>query len=196
MANAFTSFILGVLTVLVIIAGIYIFLDYTKSEKRIANYNADNNQSDTYIYDKSDKVLENAIDESIDQNLQADPNVVAVSKATINGKLCYPSNFLPKGEIVAKETKTNKLTTIDYGGEFSTYKIEVDPGEYVLRYQAHASGNEDFLSGYYTKCAINSSADICNADDGHELIKVNVSGGDVVNNVDLCDFYYTEEPEF
>jgi hypothetical protein len=196
MANATTSFILGVLTVLVIGGAIYIYRDFTKSETKVANYSANDTNADTYIYDKDDKVMENAIDESINNNLDSDS--VATQKGTINGTLCYPSDFIPKGELVAKNTATAEITKVTIDGTTNVYKIQVDPGTYNLRYQAHADNNNpnSFLSGYYTKCSINSDASVCNAADGHTLIPITVSGGDVKSDIKVCDFYYTDEPDF
>ena len=171
-------------------------MDFAKSKKTVANYNInDSGKGEAYIYDKGNKDLEEAIDKSITESLTED--FIPVSRGEISGTLCYPSDFLPKGEVVAKNTATNQLTTIEFNGQESGYKIQVDPGTYNLRYQAHASGNELYISGYYTKCGINGSFDVCEeASDGHKLIPVTVSAGEVVDGIKLCDFYYQEEPEF
>jgi hypothetical protein len=115
---------------------------------------------------------------------------------TITGKLCYPSDFLPQGEIVAKDTENGKLYTQNYAGSInggsSAYSFQLPVGTYNVRYQAHASGNNKslFISGYYTKCATNNSQDGCNAADGHALIKISVLPNQTIQGIDLCDFYY------
>ena len=48
---------------------------------------------------------------------------------TVSGKLCYPSSFLPPGEIVAKELDSGKTYTKTYEGTFNggglTYSFEL-----------------------------------------------------------------------
>ena len=119
-------------------------------------------------------------------------------KGTVSGKLCYPSDSLPSGEIVAKNIASAELTTQNYPGSFSgagsTYTMELSPGEYNLRYQAHASGNNPtlFSSGYHTECDGSAPCD----EKSHALIPVKVVRGEATENIDLCDFYYEIEPGF
>lgn len=193
MANSVTGFIFGVLTVIIVGAAIYLYIDFTKSETRVADYDA-GVSGNTYIYDEGDEAAKEAINESIGESLPDD--VVPTGNTFITGKLCFPSQFLPEGEIVAKNISTTEIISIDFDGTTSEYKIGVEPGTYYVRYQAHASGGEDYTSGYYTKCGIESTSEVCNADDGHELIPVEVSQGEIIGGIDLCDFYYQEEPEF
>lgn len=195
MANSTTGFILGVLTVIAIGVGIYLYMDFTKSETRVADYSADENDlgEDTYIYDKDDAIMEDAINDSIDENLNDD---VPAGNGFITGRLCYPSHFLPPGEIVAKNISTQQITEIDFDGTTSEYKIGVTPGTYNIRYQAHAFGNDEFSSGYYTKCGVEATVEACDAEGGHDLIPVEVSAGEIAGGVTLCDFYYEENPDF
>ena len=197
MANSVITYIFGILTVLVIAAGVYIYIDFTRSETTVANYRLGESRDDTYIYDKGDKVMENAIDQTIKDNLNAAPQAEK-AKATVEGVLCYPSNFLPPGEIVAKNTVTDETTMMEVDGQAANFKMYLDAGTYNLRYQAYAGGNlsDDYISGYYTKCAIESTAEVCEAEDGHDLIPITVFVGETKSDVRLCDFYYSEEPAF
>jgi hypothetical protein len=193
--NSITPFVMGILTVLVIISGVYFYMDFVRSKTTVANYSAKTTgKGEAYIYDKNNKDIEKAIDKSITENL--DKSYVPVGKSEISGTLCYPSSFLPKGEVVAKNTDTNQLTTVEFSGLEPNYTIQVEPGTYNLRYQAHASGDDKYTSGYYTKCGIDSNVDVCDAPDGHKLIPVPVSAGELVSDVKLCDFYYQTEPKF
>ncbi len=194
MANSAVSFVFGVLTVLVIGAAAYIYVDFTKSETKVANYSAKDVDGDTYIYDKGNDVMEKAIEDTISNNL--DEESIPTKNGVVSGMLCYPSSFLPEGEVVAKNTATDVVTSVAIDGTKSDYKIQLEPGTYNLRYQAHASGNDEFVSGYYTKCGIDSTADICDKNDAHDLIPITISAGEVVEEVRLCDFYYTDEPKF
>ena len=119
----------------------------------------------------------------------------------VSGKLCYPSSFLPPGEIVAKNLNTKEIYTQDYPGSFagggSTYTLDLPEGVYHLRYQAHASSDtpDVFVSGYYTKCAKTMHTNECTPDSGHVNIGVELKTNEKVENIDLCDFYYSPEQE-
>lgn len=119
----------------------------------------------------------------------------------VSGKLCYPSSFLPPGEVVAKNLDTDKTYAQDYPGSFagggSTYIFNLPEGVYHLRYQAHASSDtpDVFVSGYYTECAKTMHTNECTPDSGHININVDLKANEKVENVDLCDFYYSPEQE-
>lgn len=192
------SFVLGILTTLIMGAVTYLYIDFTNSEKTIANYSSGGSKGNgLYIYDKGDEVMRKAIDKVIKEDIESSPQPEK-AKATIKGMLCYPSDFLPSGEVIAKNTVTDETFTISVDGQAVNYQIQVEPGSYNLRYQAHASGNnpEAYISGYYTKCAMESNVDVCEAEDGHDLIPVTVFAGETETDIKLCDFYYSEEPNF
>ncbi len=124
------------------------------------------------------------------------PEATVSKKGIVSGKLCYPSSFLPPGEIVAKDLSSNKTYSQDYIGSIaggkSTYTFELPAGSYHLRYQAHASTNKPdiFTSGYYDECAKTMSTNECTPDSGHVSINITVSPETEIKDVDLCDFYY------
>lgn len=117
-------------------------------------------------------------------------------KGTVSGKLCYPSSFLPPGEIIAKDLDSGKTYTQIYKGTFDggglTYSFELPVGIYHLKYRAHASTKDTsiFTSGYFDECAKTMHTNECTPDSGHINIDVEVLSGKEVQNVDLCDFYY------
>lgn len=124
-----------------------------------------------------------------------------VIQGVVSGKLCYPSSFLPPGEIVAKDLSNGKIYQQDYPGTFDggklTYSFNLPAGLYHLRYQAHASTKEPeiFTSGYYTECAKTTHTNECTPDSGHVQIVVDVKVGQEVDGIDLCDFYYNPSQE-
>lgn len=126
------------------------------------------------------------------------PDFPISEKGTVSGKLCYPSSFLPPGEIVAKDLSSGKTYTQDYAGSGaggkSTYTFELPIGTYHIRYQAHASTDKPdiFTSGYYDECAKTMATNECTPDSGHILGEIKVSSGTEINNIDLCDFYYNQ----
>lgn len=121
---------------------------------------------------------------------------IITNTGTVSGKLCYPSSFLPPGEIVAKDLDSGKIYTKDYVGSMaggkSTYTFELPAGTYHLKYQAHASTKDAgiFTSGYFDECAKTMHTNDCTPDSGHINIAVEVEEGEELQNVDLCDFYY------
>jgi hypothetical protein len=127
---------------------------------------------------------------------QPNSTPTVIEKGTVSGKLCYPSSFLPPGEIVAKNLDTGEKYTQGYKGTFDgggqTYTLDLPVGIYHLRFQAHASTKDTsiFTSGYYDECAKTMHTDQCTPDNGHINIDVEVEPGKEIQNVDLCDFYY------
>lgn len=124
-----------------------------------------------------------------------------IEKGTVSGRLCYPSSFLPPGEIVAKDLDSGKIYTQDYVGSMAggklTYTFELPTGIYHLKYQAHASTKDAsiFTSGYFDECAKTMHTNECTPDDGHINIDVEVEEGKEIRDVDLCDFYYNPTQE-
>jgi hypothetical protein len=116
----------------------------------------------------------------------------------ITGKLCYPSSYLPKGQIVAKNTNTGEVCKQDYPGSFAgggvNYTLELIAGKYILRYEAYASTKDPelFSSGYYTICVTENK---CKNTELRSVIPVEVISGQVTSGIDLCDFYYLPETE-
>jgi hypothetical protein len=112
---------------------------------------------------------------------------------TVTGKLCYPSDFLPPGRIVAKDTTSGKTYTQDYIGSVAggktTYSFSLTPGIYHLRYEQGGTSNTAKFYGYYDECAKTMGAAECTPDSGHINIDVKVLTDKEIPNVDLCDFY-------
>ena len=123
---------------------------------------------------------------------------------TVIGKLCYPSDFLPGGEIVAKDLSSGKMLMQDYPGSAAgggqAYEFSLKPGRYNLRYQAHIpKDSAKFLSGYHMcYTAASTNEDVCNGTSSHSLIAVKVEAGKTTEGINLCDFYYSNggEPSF
>ncbi|EKE12360.1 MAG: hypothetical protein ACD_13C00230G0001 [uncultured bacterium] len=134
-------------------------------------------------------------------NASPTTEAVVTDTGTVTGKLCYPSSFLPPGEIVAKKLDSGKTYTQTYEGTFNggglTYSFELPDGVYHLRYQAHASSEDPdkFISGYYDECAKTMHTNECTPDSGHINIPVAVKAGEETANIDLCDFYYNPTQE-
>lgn len=112
----------------------------------------------------------------------------------VSGRLCYPSQLLPKGKIVAKNIKTGETIVQDYLGSSVTgnlnYSFELKPGEYYLRYDV-AGPEETLLSHFYTNYSDCALTDTCGERKApQELLPVKVEAGKTLENVHLCDFIY------
>jgi hypothetical protein len=118
----------------------------------------------------------------------------------VEGKLCYPSEFLPEGKITAKDMN-GKITSLDYPGSQkggkNTYSMDLAEGKYNLRYEPGAPKNTDYF-GYHTLACPTGLETTCSDTKQRVLISATVEAGKTISNFDLCDFYYTKNntPQF
>jgi type II secretory pathway pseudopilin PulG len=148
-----------------------------------------------------DEILRQSIEESnrkLAEQQALEQNPPTTGNAILSGRVCFPSSFIPKGEIAIKNTGTNDIKYVEINENQSTFTAEVEPGTYNLRFQAHAnvSNPDQFTSGYYTKCGASPQFEVCNAADAHDLIDLEAKPGQKIEDVDVCDFYYDIEPAF
>lgn len=124
------------------------------------------------------------------------PSEEAKATGAVSGRLCFPSESLPAGKIIAKRLSDDKIFSQNYPGTGNgggiTYKIELDEGEYYLKYETVSNQN-----GYHTDICPTGLETTC-GDAKRENVKVKVQPGQTVTNFDLCDFYYqsASEPKF
>lgn len=123
-----------------------------------------------------------------------------------SGKLCYPSDHVPAGKIMAKNLNTGKVTEQAYPGSQagvpSTYTLELEPGEYHIKFNVGSEVNP--YAGYYTtysQCADNPNAgeiEICRGSKTRPALTLTIESNTVVSNVNLCDYYYPSDqpPDF
>lgn len=122
------------------------------------------------------------------------PQSLGLGKVT--GKLCYPSEFLPAGKIIAERLSDEKTFSEVYPGSGngggSTYTIDLEEGEYYLKYETNSGQN-----GYHTDVCPTGLETTC-GEVKRENVKVTVKPGQTVSGFDLCDFYYqpAQEPKF
>ena len=123
-----------------------------------------------------------------------------IQTGTVSGKLCYPSEFLPEGQIVAKNTETDKIVNQDYPGSSeggkNGYTITLPEGIYKIRYEANIDGKVS--SGYHTTVCPTGSEITCADTNSRVVVPVKITKDRAVENHDLCDFYYQQEskPQF
>ena len=127
-----------------------------------------------------------------------EPNTVG----SVFGKLCYPSSFLPPGEIEAKEVTSQKVSTLPYvgsqNGGYDGFVVKLPPGVYVFRYKAIPDKNKKPIYGYHTEQCAKGDETTCAKDNPRTLKKIELKAEARIENVNLCDFYYdtSKEPTF
>jgi hypothetical protein len=121
-------------------------------------------------------------------------------KGSISGKLCYPSEYLPSGLIVAKDIKTEKEYSMHFVGNKNvgktTYTFELQKGTYYVKYVPQAENTDTTLSpGYFTNQCPTGMETECNEKNKRTNREVTVVPNITIKGVDLCDFYYSKENE-
>ncbi|HSW87801.1 MAG TPA: hypothetical protein VLG12_01420 [Candidatus Saccharimonadales bacterium] len=125
------------------------------------------------------------------------PTSTATMTGTATGRLCYPSSLIPKGTITAKNITTNELVTQDYpgtdNGGSSTYTLILKPGTYHMKYTPQAYSSVIGFYTDYSTCVNNPSGSNCSGQKTRPLLPVTIEAGKTVQDVNLCDFYYSPD---
>ncbi len=106
----------------------------------------------------------------------------------IQGKLCYPSEYIPAMTLYARDVSTGQTITLQVPENTNQYELQV-PGE--ATYQVFA-WTEDGLGGSYSRFVTCGMSVECT---DHALIPVPVGTGQVVSGIDVCDFYGGPVPQ-
>jgi hypothetical protein len=106
----------------------------------------------------------------------------AAGVGVIRGKLCYPSEYIPAMTLYARDVTTGETVTLDVPENTPQYELQV-PGE--ASYQVFA-WTVDGLGGSYSRFVTCGMSVDCT---DHSLIPVPVGAAQVINRIDVCDFY-------
>ncbi len=113
-------------------------------------------------------------------------------KGWVEGKICYPSDFIPDGYILAKNIVTGEVERqafiFDKAVGNQKYSILLDEGKYVFSYEVTERGE---VEGFYTNCS--KDLENCLTWESHQLIEVEVMANETVTEIDICDYYYQSE---
>lgn len=112
-----------------------------------------------------------------------------VPTGIVSGKVCYPSEVIPKGKLQVKRLLDGKITEEDYPGSITgvkpTYSFQLEPGDYYIRYSVG-----DKLFGYSTTVCPTGNETTC-ADTKRRIpVMAVVKDSQELKNYDLCDYYY------
>ena len=113
-------------------------------------------------------------------------------KGTVTGNLCYPSEGIPPGTIIAKNVSTGETFSQKYNGTAvdpsSKFSFSLSQGTYHFKFEL---GNG--LSGYYNKCAKTMDSVDCNPPENHDHLNVIVNSNKTTAGISICDFYYSSD---
>lgn len=113
---------------------------------------------------------------SIPTAVDPDPN------GTINGTVCFPSEFIPEMIVYLQETTTNNTTNVQIAENQNNFSQQVPAGTYV----AYAWLQDFSVGGSYSQmvpCGLS-----VNCID-HSLIQFVVSASQTVSGIAVCDWY-------
>lgn len=107
----------------------------------------------------------------------------------IEGKLCYPSEYIPAMDIYIQNVNLKSYDHVQTAENQGTYKMEgLQAGTYVA--YAYPVNGEDYGGGYTNAvpCGLLASCT------DHKLIEVEVKVNQTTDGVDICDWYGAEIP--
>src|SRR3989344_9196532 len=144
--------------------------------------------------------VEQTTEQNIEQQeTQSSPTKTGSSypTGTVSGKICYPSEVIPKGKLEVKRLLDGYITYEDYPGSTPgvkpVYSFKLGPGDYYIRYNV-----DDKLFGYSTTVCPTGNEATC-ADTKQRVPRMAVvKDGQELKNYDLCDYYYKDSnaPKF
>lgn len=121
----------------------------------------------------------------------------SVPTGTVSGKICYPSEVIPKGKLEVKRLLDNYIIYEDYPGSMNgvkpNFSFQLEPGDYYIRYNVDGK-----LFGYSTTVCPTGNETTC-ADTKQRIpVMAVVKDGQELKNYDLCDYYYSSKnaPKF
>lgn len=116
---------------------------------------------------------------------------------TVSGKICYPSEVIPKGKLEVKRLLDDYIIYEDYPGSVNgvkpTYSFQLEPGDYYIRYNV-----DDKLFGYSTTVCPTGNETTCADTNKRVPVMAVVKTSMELKNYDLCDYYYNSSnaPKF
>lgn len=120
-----------------------------------------------------------------------------IPTGTVSGKICYPSEVIPKGKLEVKRLLDDYIISEDYPGSVigvkPTYSFQLEPGDYYVRYNVDGK-----LFGYSTTVCPTGSETTCADTKKRVPVMAVVKDDQELKNYDLCDYYYKDSnaPKF
>lgn len=110
----------------------------------------------------------------------------------VSGKICYPSEVVPKGKLEVKRIMDDYIIYENYPGSIEgvepTYLFQLEPGDYYIRYSV-----DEKMFGYSTTVCKRGNETTC-ADTKQRIpVMAVVKTDQELKNYDLCDYYYSSK---
>jgi hypothetical protein len=109
-----------------------------------------------------------------------------VPTGSITGKICYPSEFIPEMTLFVQEISSQEISEVYIAENQDRYSLDLLPGTYIAF--AYLNSGASIIGSY-------SNAVLCglNADcSDHSLVEFDVKAGQVLGEIDICDWYSPE----
>jgi len=142
-------------------------------------------------------VEQNQEEQQQKQSSKTEEESTKVPTGIVSGKICYPSEVIPKGKLEVKRLLDDYIIYEDYPGSITgvkpTYSFQLEPGDYYIRYNVDGK-----IFGYSTTVCPTGNETTC-ADTGQRIpVMAVVKDGQELKNYDLCDYYYKDSnaPKF
>lgn len=144
------------------------------------------------------------VEQTTEQNIEQQETQTSQTKTdasypmgTVSGKICYPSEVIPKGKLEVKRLIDDYITYEDYPGNTPgvkpTYSFQLGPGDYYIRYNV-----DDKIFGYSTTVCPTGNETACGDTKQRIPVMAVVKDDQELKNYDLCDYYYntSNAPKF
>lgn len=131
------------------------------------------------------------------QSTDAKKGSPKIPTGVVSGKVCYPSEVIPKGKLQIKRLLDGKITQEDYPGSIKdvtpTYSFQLEPGDYYIRYNVDGK-----IFGYSTTVCPRGNETTCADTKQRVPVMAVVKDGQELKNYDLCDYFYNDSnaPKF
>src|SRR3989344_2614166 len=146
---------------------------------------------------RSEFEIEQNPNQQQEQSTDAKKGSPRIPTGTVSGKICYPSEVIPKGKLEVKRLLDDYIIYEDYPGSIEgvkpTYSFQLTPGDYYIRYNV-----DDKIFGFSsTVCPTGNDATCADTKQRVPVMAV-VKDGQELKNYDLCDYYYKDSnaPKF
>lgn len=132
-----------------------------------------------------------------EQSTKTEKESSKVPTGIVSGKICYPSEVIPKGKLEVKRLLDGKITQEDYPGSIKgvepTYSFQLNPGDYYIRYNVDGK-----IFGYSTTACPRGNETTCADTKQRVPVMAVVKTDQELKNYDLCDYYFKDSnaPKF
>lgn len=103
--------------------------------------------------------------------------------ARVYGKVCYPSEVIPAQTAYFQDTETDQVVELPIAENQTSYEINLPPGTYVA-YTWLPDFSWGGLYSHAVPCGLTAECD------DHSALPFDLDSGDIVQNIDLCDWYH------